>query len=300
MTKVKYRIPLSRPWITREDRAAVIRVLNSGRLSFGPEAGALEEEFAEKHGYKHAVAVSSGGAGIYILSVMNLAKKLPIGIFEGTFPGAIQAVRAAGMVTTFPTYSPLSPKRFISTALYSSATVFPAVGKPLFADWCEAVGTAPPSGCDAVYSFYSNKQIAGGEGGIICTNSKKDDLWLRAARNNGRTGTEWTPKFFGMNFRMTEVSAALIRSQLKRLDIILELRRKAYDEYSRRIPMMVAGTSIFAAIAKRIDPERDVRRLALNGIESRMPFPKSVSGVMVPFHTKITLKEIEEVCRCLK
>ncbi len=71
-----FKIHLSRPWLTNDDKRAVKRVLDSPRQANGPEIEALEAEFAKRHGYGHAVAVSSGMAGLLMMTKL-LAPRSP-------------------------------------------------------------------------------------------------------------------------------------------------------------------------------------------------------------------------------
>ena len=63
-------IPLSSPFIDERDEELVLQVLRSGRLSLGPAIDRFEELFAEKVGAPYAAAVSSGTAGLHLLSAI--------------------------------------------------------------------------------------------------------------------------------------------------------------------------------------------------------------------------------------
>jgi perosamine synthetase len=110
----------------------------------------------------------------------------------------------------------------------------------MFEDACEALGAEFQGrkvggfGTAGVFGFYPNKQITTGEGGLITTNDMAFAAKLRSLRNQGRDemGTWLFHEHLGFNYRLDEMSAALGLSQLKRIDTLLERRRKAAATYA--------------------------------------------------------------------
>jgi perosamine synthetase len=104
---------------------------------------------------------------------------------------------------------------------------------PIIEDACEAIGAeykgrkAGTLGDTAVFAFYPNKQMTTGEGGVIVTDDDRAAALMRALRNQGRgPGDTWLKHtYMGYNYRMDEMSAALGRVQLGRLDELLKKRR---------------------------------------------------------------------------
>jgi perosamine synthetase len=85
-----------------------------------------------------------------------------------------------------------------------------------------------------VFAFYPNKQMATGEGGIVTTHSEEEWQLLRSLRNQGRSydGGGWFNHVrLGLNYRWTDVQAAIGLAQLEKLDRILELRSAAASRY---------------------------------------------------------------------
>jgi perosamine synthetase len=68
LSKATTRIPLSRPYLGEREEELVLDVLRSGRLSLGPTIERFEELIAERTGAPHAVALSSGTAGLHLLA----------------------------------------------------------------------------------------------------------------------------------------------------------------------------------------------------------------------------------------
>ncbi len=117
-------------------------------------------------------------------------------------------------------------------------------GLKIIEDACEAIGRPgkdfPVSqvGDICVYGFHENKQLTtGGEGGMITTNNKALDQKCRSMRDQGRsTKKDWINNvMLGFNFRMTEMQAAIGRSQLKNVGKILRFREKAAEKYSSKL-----------------------------------------------------------------
>ena len=110
-------------------------------------------------------------------------------------------------------------------------------------DSCEALGAsykgnpAGTLGDYAVFAFYPNKQITTGEGGVIVTDDDRAAELMRALRNQGRaTGDTWLQhSYLGYNYRLDEMSAALGRVQMTRLETLLTKRQQVADWYNDRL-----------------------------------------------------------------
>lgn len=113
----------------------------------------------------------------------------------------------------------------------------------LIEDSCEALGAEYKSrlagrfGQMGVYAFYPNKQITTGEGGVIVTDDARHADFMRAMRNQGRApGDTWLQHtHLGYNYRLPEVSAALGRVQMERLNELLAKREQVAAWYSLRL-----------------------------------------------------------------
>ena len=122
-------------------------------------------------------------------------------------------------------------------------------GLALIEDAAEALGAEYKGrplgshGPSAVFGFYPNKQIATGEGGVVVTHSEDERRQLVSLRNQGRSydqGGGWFHHVrLGMNYRWTDIQAAIGLAQLEKLDRILELRAAA----ARRYAELLAGVA---------------------------------------------------------
>ena len=110
-------------------------------------------------------------------------------------------------------------------------------------DSCEALGASyenRPAGVlgdYAVFAFYPNKQITTGEGGVVITDDDRAANLMCALRNQGRApGDTWLQHtYLGYNYRLDEMSAALGRVQMSRLDELLKARQQVADWYNERL-----------------------------------------------------------------
>lgn len=164
----------------------------------------------------------------------------------------------------------------------------------LIEDSCEALGAqyngvhAGRFGQSAVFAFYPNKQMTTGEGGIIVTDDADAAALMRALRNQGRAeGDTWLEHtHLGYNYRITEMSAALGRVQLQRLDEMVAARAQVAAWYTERLqdfelvetPQVVPATTRMSwfvyvvRLAPQIDRQRVIATLAEAGIPVRPYF----------------------------
>ena len=208
-------IPLSQPDINEADIEAVVDTLRSGRLSLGPRQARFEELIAERAGTRHAVAVSSGTAGLHLVM-------LGLGIGPGdevittpfSFIASANCIRYVGATPVFVDICPRSlnmdpakveaavtdrTRAILAVEVFGSPTHMDRLAQiarhheiPLVEDCCEALGgrfRGKPLGSfgrAGVFAFYPNKQITTGEGGMIVTDDDHLADMCRVLRNQGR------------------------------------------------------------------------------------------------------------------
>lgn len=219
-------------------------------------------------------------------------------------------------------------------------------GLKVIEDACEALGArykdrlAGSLGDYAVFAFYPNKQITTGEGGMIVTDDSQASQLMRALRNQGRApGDTWLQhSLLGYNYRMDEMSAALGRAQMKRLEELLERRSQValwYEEQLKEIPGVqspqlapeTSRASWFVYVVRidlEIDRDRLAERLEQTGIPVRpyfLPihlqpymvekfgyrpgdFPVTEAlgrqGLALPFSGVMSQAQVYEVCQTLR
>jgi len=213
-------------------------------------------------------------------------------------------------------------------------------------DSCEALGAeykgrkAGTLGHYGVFAFYPNKQITTGEGAMIVTNDDQAADLMQALRNQGRSpGDTWLQHtHLGYNYRLNEMSAALGRVQLTRLEEIMEKRQRVANWYAERlaeisdveVPTIAAETTRMSwfvyvvRFAPGIDRDAVARQLGEAGIPARPYFlpihlqPYMVErfgyqpgdfpitedlgqrGLALPFSGVMSEAQVDYVCRSLQ
>ena len=245
-------IPLSRPWIGPEEKAAVIEVLESGMLAQGPRVAALEEAFARLTGARHAIATSSGTTGLHLaLLAHGIGPGDEVITSPFTFIASVNSILFTGAKPVFAdideaTFN-IDPERLEAAITPRTKAVMPVhlYGQPcdmdeigeiaerhgliLLEDAAQAVGATyrgrhVGTFGTAVFSLYATKNVMTGEGGMITTNSDEAADRAKLLRNHGMRN-RYEYETLGYNFRLTDVLAAIGIAQLGRLDEVTRRRR---------------------------------------------------------------------------
>lgn len=263
-------IPLSGPDIGEAEIEAVVAVLRSSRLSLGPKMAEFEAAMAAYVGVPHAVAVSSGTAGLHVaLLALGIGPGDEVIVPSFTFIAVANAVRYVGARPVFADIEETSlnlDAESVEAAMTPRTRALIAVhtfGRPaetaklaeiarrhglkLIEDACEAPGAEIDGrrvgsfGDAAVFAFYPNKQITTGEGGMVVTRDGDAARRMRALRNHGRyemgryaAGGEhsWFDHAeLGYNYRLSEMQCTLGLAQLARVDEILARREAVARRY---------------------------------------------------------------------
>ena len=258
------QIPLSAPDLGEAEIEAVVSVLRSSRLSLGPKKEEFEHNFASYIGVPHAVAVSSGTAGLHLsLLALKLGPGDEVLVPSFAFIAAANAIRYVGATPVFVDIDPLTlnldPEKIAAaiTPRTRAILVVHTFGCPaemssilelarrhnlfVLEDACEALGAEYEQqklgsfGDVAVFAFYPNKQITTGEGGMVVTRDAALAAQMRALRNHGRYDTDdwFQHQEVGYNYRLSELACALGIVQLQRIESILIRRETIAREYSQ-------------------------------------------------------------------
>jgi len=248
-------IPHNRPLITGADKQAVADVLESGYIAQGPEIAALETDFIDIYGGGGACAVSSGTAALFLaLKGMKIGVGASVAVPTYSCSSLLNAVHMAGAT---PLVVDVRKDDFTieAVALEQHAKVVDAViavhsfgaraniaalqhlNIPVLEDCCQSIGgmfKGRPMGSDgtaAVFSFYASKIVTGGQGGMIWD---RTGAVSEAARDYREFDCreEYVPRF---NLQMTDMQAAMVRSQLRRLSDIRARRQKIHGIYRARL-----------------------------------------------------------------
>lgn len=295
-----------------EEKRAVMEVLDSGQLAQGPGVEAFEREFARWCGVKHAIAVNSGTAALHLLLLAH-------GIKEGdevitspfTFVASANAALFVGARPVFvdieaQTYcldpakveSAITPrtKAIMPIDLYGHPAQIPQIneiakrhGLLLLEDACQSHGAAIGNhktgalGFDATFSFYPTKNMTTAEGGMVTTDDDAIAEKVGVLRQHGASH-RYLHDVLGYNFRMTDISAAIGRAQLAKLDRFNERRRRnasVLDEGLAGVPGVVTPRErqgyrhVYHQYTVRIERDRDgfQQRLRELGIGTAVHYP---------------------------
>lgn len=258
-------IPYSRQLIDEEDIEAVNAVLRSDFVTQGKTVGQFEEALCEVTGARHAIAVSSGTAGLHLLclAIKNESVQPLKGLTSPiTFAASANCMVHCGFDVVFGDVYPESG--LLDAATCSEADLGIPVSfagsvpdlpllqkkfKHVFEDAAHSMGAHylsdgqvyQSASCQhsdaAILSFHPVKHICTGEGGAVLTNDANLAQAVRLLSSHSIIRPQEGPDWFydqiglGLNYRMTEIQAALGLSQLKKLPFFLERRRQLAKRY---------------------------------------------------------------------
>ena len=310
-------IKLSKPSIENEEIEAVKNVLLSGQLVHGEECTLFEKELAEYLNCEDVVLVSSCTAALHLsLIALGIGKGDAVIVPAFTFPATVNAVELVGarpilVDVSLDTYDIDATKIETTIKNWHGSEKIKAIipvhefGCP--ADMAEImriadeyslliiedaacalgsvyngkkIGTFGVAGC---FSFHPRKAITTGEGGAIAVNDKKLSSMLRVLRNHGIKYDDNGSDFVlpGYNYRMTNFQAALGRTQLKKFDNWLEIRRNLQKVYRKnlqqknyyKLPKDVNGHSwqtFMICLDEKFDRNAIIKKMRINNIETNL------------------------------
>lgn len=247
-----------------EIKEAVERVLSSGWYILGEEVTNFEKEFAEYCSVKHAIGVANGlDALTLILKAYGISRDDEVIVPSNTFIASILAISANGATPVLVepdirTYN-IDPqkieekitertKAIMVVHLYGQAANMNAIraiakkyNLKIIEDAAQAHGAiyngkrVGSLGDAAGFSFYPGKNLGAlGDGGAVTTNDDELAEKLRALRNYG-SHEKYKNLFKGVNSRLDEIQAAILRVKLKYLDKDNEKRRRIAEYYLNNI-----------------------------------------------------------------
>jgi len=320
-------INVCEPSLSDLEKRYVFEAIEKNWLSsIAPPVRLFEEAFAKRWNAKHAVAVNSGGSALF-LALWSL------GVREGdeVIMPAFTMVATAGAVTqcgATPIFIDSEPgtgnidvslierrittrtKMILPVHIYGHPCDMDPIrqlardyGLLLVEDAAEAhgalyrgaqVGTLGNAGC---FSFYANKIMTSGEGGMIVTDDDHLAHRVRHARAyDFDEARHFWHKSLAWNLRMSALEAAVGRAQLERLDELIELRKRNASYYTERLGDLVTplGTKSYATtvswmyglLVKDLDTRDGLMQyLEHNGVETRTFF--------LPMHQQPVYKSAE-------
>jgi dTDP-4-amino-4,6-dideoxygalactose transaminase len=318
-----WQVPLADVVVPDEDVAVVADVYRSGWLSMGPRTEEFEWALAGYTGARHAIGAANGTAALHLISMAaGLGPGDEVIVPSLTFVASVNAISYTGATPVFADISGLetpwpgaaaveaaiTPRtRAIMAVAYGGhpgeiaelRELATARGLILLEDAAHAIGMRHEGrhlgtfGAAGAFSFFSNKNLAVGEGGAVVTDD--DDLAerMRLLRSHGMTTLAWDRHrghaagydvvALGFNYRIDEPRAALATARLARLDAETARRRELDARYRERLPAGVTPTEapahhIFTAVLDE-GIDRDAVRTALHerGVQTSLHYPPAHS-----------------------
>jgi len=266
-------IPLAKPQFDEREVEAVRRVLQSGWVVQGPEVEAFEQAIAGLHRARHAIAVSSGTAALHVCYlVLGVGPGDAVFVPSFAWPSAANMAMAVGARPVFVDVLPGTynidpadlrvrvqqcmerdwgkPRAVVPVHQFGLAADMDAVLEiaaeyqlDVIEDAACALGATYHGrpvgtfGRMGIFSFHPRKAITTGEGGAIVTNDDQLAQACRRWRNHGQQLVNGARDFAlaGMNYRMTEIQAAMGTVQLDKFPAILQKRRLLASRYLERL-----------------------------------------------------------------
>ncbi len=324
-----WQVPLADVTVTDEDIEAVAETYRSGWLSMGPRTEELEAELARYTGAQHAIAVTNGTAALHLICLAaGLGTGDEVIVPSMTFVATVNAIAYTGATPVFADIqSPTEPWLSASAAESAITARTRAImtvaygGHPgqtrelgelarrhelaLLEDAAHAIGARDGGrqlgtvGAAGAYSFFSNKNLAVGEGGAVTTDDAEMAARMRLLRSHGMTTLSWDRHrghaagydvvARGFNYRIDEPRAALALRRLARLDAENTRRHRLDIRYREKLGALGGITPtqappagegdtpahhLFTAVLdKGVDRDGLRARLASEGIQTSVHYP---------------------------
>lgn len=267
-------LPLSRPFISSEEKKEVEATLDSGWLSTGPRVKAFEQELSNYIGAKYVRAVNSCTAGLHLsLVALGIGRGDEVITSPFTFPATVNVILHVGATPVLCDIKPdtynIDPQKIKSLITKYTKAIIPVHygGQPCDMDKINAIarenslcviedaatavgakykdkfiGQDPNS--IAVFSFYANKVLTTGEGGVVLTGSSSLAEKIKVLSLHGMTKDAWKRYSAvgswlyeiteaGFKCNMTDLQAALGLVQLKRLEWFIKRRQEICAIYNK-------------------------------------------------------------------
>jgi perosamine synthetase len=305
-------IPIAKPLMGKEEKEAIIAVLESGMLAQGPKVQEFERAFAAMCGVRHAVATSSGTTALHlallahgigpddevITSPFTFIASANSILFVGAKPVLVDIDEASFNIDPSLIEARINPrtKALMPVHLFGNPCDMEAImdiagrhGLLVIEDTAQAHGASINgkrvgsfgTGC---FSFYPTKNMTTAEGGMVTTDDDQVAERVRLLRSHGMK-RRYYHDLLGYNFRMTDLHAALGLAQLAKLEVFNEKRianARYLTEHLRDVvvtPQVKNGyRHVFHQYTIRVRGDRDqiVEQLREQGIGTGIYYPLPV------------------------
>jgi dTDP-4-amino-4,6-dideoxygalactose transaminase len=323
----EWKVPLADVVVPAEDIEAVVAAYRSGWLSMGPRIEQFEGAFAAYTGSRHALAVANGTAALHLIcAAAGLGPGDDVVVPSLTFVATVNSIAYTGARPVFADIEgPIEPwisartveraitprTKAIMTMAYGGhpgdieqlSALAADRGLVLLEDSAHAAGSRLGGrhlgtfGSAGAFSFFSNKNLGIGEGGMVVTDDDELAARIRLLRSHGMTTLTWDRHrghasgydvvALGFNYRMDEPRAALAERRLRRLDDENARRAELDERYRSAVAGMEgveaalpplesaqAAHHLFTIVADAgVDREAVRAALAARGVQTSVHYP---------------------------
>jgi perosamine synthetase len=333
---VKYEIPVAEPEIGEEEKRKVTEAVESGWVgSKGPFIEQFERGFSAYINTKHGVATSSGTTALHLaLVALGIGKGNKVLVPSLSFIAVANAVTYTGaepiFIDSHPEYWCIDPSRIeekidkqtkaiIIVHLYGHPCKMDEIMEiadthklHVVEDCAEAHGAEYEDrkigsfGIISCFSFYGNKIITTGEGGMCLTNDEELTDKMKILRDHGMTpGKRYWHEIVGFNYRMTNLQAALGVAQLKKIDLLVAKKRQiafAYRKHLQGLPNVKPAPEmpwaksvywLYSVLVEKKHRDKLIEDLERKGIESRPFFYPQ--HILPPYNHGLRLPTAEDL-----
>jgi perosamine synthetase len=356
--------PLARPSISDKEEGYVMSALKSGWISsLGPYVDEFEKRFSAFCNARYGIAVSNGTVGLHLtLRALGIKDGDEVIVPDLSFIATANAIVMAGATPVFCDIDReilcIDPalirgkitnrtKAIIAVHLYGHPADMDAInviaaehGLTVIEDGAEAHGAEVRGkrvgglGNCAVFSFYANKNLTTGEGGMITTNDLEFAERCRYLRDHAMSKSRryWHEEL-GYNYRLTNIQAAIGCAQVERAEHLLRAKREIFQWYQSNLEgtaqIRLNRTASWAAngywlvcleLCNRGSLGRDhfIEALRTKGVDSRpyfypmsdMPYFETADtpvahevtkiGINLPTFVGLTRDDVNYICSAIK
>lgn len=350
------KIPIYQPLLGEKEKAYVNDCLDSTWISSrGKYIDLFEQGMAEYTGAKHAIAVFNGTVALHLaLAGLEIGPGDEVIVPDFTYVASTNAVLYVGATPVFVDVDAQSwnmdvsqiegkitpkTKAILYTNVYGTPADYKAMqaiaekhGIYIVEDSAESLGASLDGqmsgtlGDVSTYSFFGNKTLTTGEGGMVLTSNDEVAARMRVLKNQGNSPTvRYYHDMLGFNYRMTNIQAAIGLAQLEKLDDILAQKRHIQKYYEERLSghltfQRVASGDVssywIVAFLTASQAERDglIKALESANIETRpffwpidqLPFYEeghypvsqdiAFRGLNIPSYPALTDEQLDYIC----
>ncbi len=363
-----WKVPVSAPHLGGNELKYVSDAINSGWVSSqGDYIGRFETMFAQYHGTPWALAVSNGTSALHLgLMAVRVQPGDEVIVPDLTFGASANAVLHAGGRPIFVDVDPatwtmdiesvrraITPrtKAIMPVHLYGHPCDMDPLmdiarqhGLKVIEDCAESLGAEYKGtrtgviGDVGCFSFFANKVITTGEGGMVTGRDPEMKARIELLRDHGMTKTRryWHVEP-GYNYRLTNVQAAIGLAQMEQIDRFLDRRRACVARYQEGLAGLDLALPVEAPWAKSIfwlyslcvpvgaGISRDAlaAKLSAQGVDTRPVFPPlhnqpafrmsagtddqfpvssriGATGISLPMANDLTAEKVDEICRLVR